>query len=88
MRVVAEALEELRDALVDVGVVPNLVLPRGELAGCRKLPLEQEIRDLEESRLLGDLLDRVPAVAEDAGVAVDVGDRAPAGRRVQERRVV
>ena len=37
---------------------------------------------------LGELLDRVAAVAQDAGVAVDVGDGAPGGRGVDEALVV
>ena len=39
-------------------------------------------------RWLGQLLDRVAAVLEDPAVAVDVGDRAAARGRVQERGVV
>ena len=88
VRVVAEALEELRHALVDVGVDAHVVLPPASCVRGRQLPLEQQVGDLEEARLLGDLLDRVAAVAEDPRVAVDVGDRAPARGGVQERRIV
>jgi hypothetical protein len=37
--------------------------------------VHEQIRDLEIGRLLGQLLDRIAAVFEDALVAVDVRDR-------------
>jgi hypothetical protein len=51
-------------------------------------PYKHEVGGLEEGRLLGQLLDRVAAVAQDAGVAVDVGDRRLADRGVGEADVV
>ena len=56
--------------------------------GGRQLAEEEQVGGLEVGALLGQLLDRVAAVGEDALVAVDVGDRAPARRGVHERRVV
>src|SRR5262249_21664174 len=53
-----------------------------------QLALEEEPYRLEEARMLGELLDRVAAVAQDAGVAVDVRDRTPCRGGVEERRVV
>ena len=53
-----------------------------------QLAVQQQVGDLEERRLLGQLLDRVAAVAQDAGVAVEVGDRRLAGRGLHVRRVV
>ncbi len=38
--------------------------------------------------MLGELLDRVAAVAEDSLVAVDIGDGGAGRRGVEERRVV
>ncbi len=86
--VVAEALEELLDIDVDVGVVADVVLEPVQLVGCRELPLEQEVGGLEERRVLCELLDRVAAVAEDAPVAVDERDRAATRGGVEVRRVV
>jgi len=40
----------------------------------REFPVQQEIAGLQEVALLGELLDRVAAVFQDAGVAVDIGD--------------
>jgi hypothetical protein len=54
----------------------------------RQLAEEEQIRDLEVVRALGELLDRVAAIFEDALVAVDEGDRAAARRGVHESRVV
>ncbi len=77
VRVVVEALEEsLAHVLVDEGVVGDLAHPLGELHGRRQLAVEQQVGDLEVGRALGQLLDRVAAVLQDPGVAVDVGDRA------------
>src|SRR5262249_30665897 len=88
VRVVAEAVEELRHVRVHVRVDANLLLPRLELRARRQLALEQEPRRLEEARMLGELLDRVAAVAEDARGAVAIGDAAPGRGRVEEGRVV
>ncbi len=60
----------------------------GQLGRRRQLAVDQQVADLEEaSTVLGQLLDRVAAVAQDAGVAVDVGDRRGAGRGVDEAGV-
>ena len=86
--VVAEALEELLEVLVDVGVVGDVEDPAVELGAGRQLAEDQQVGDLEEGGALAELLDRVAAVFEDAGVAVDVGDRGAAGGGVGEGRVV
>ena len=50
--------------------------------------MEQQIGDLHEARLLGQLVDRIAAVEQDALVAVDVGDRALAAGGRGEAGVV
>src|SRR6185436_16450964 len=45
-----------------------------ELLARRQLAVEQQPRDLEEGALLGELLDRVSAVAQDPLLAVDEAD--------------
>ena len=52
-----------------------------------QLAVDEEVGDLQEGRGLGQLLDRVAAVAQDPGRAVDVGDLRGARRRVGEARV-
>ena len=86
--VVAEALEELLQVLVDVGVVGDVEHPAVELRLGRQLAEDQQVGDLEEGGALAELLDRVAAVFEDPGGAVDVGDRGAAGGGVGEGRVV
>ena len=86
--VVAEALDELLDVLVDEGVVGDLEDPLVELLAGGQLAVDEEVGDLEVAGVLAELLDRIAAVLQHAGLAVDVGDRAAAGRRVRVRRVV
>jgi hypothetical protein len=88
VRVVAERVENAFEVLVDERVVGDGGLERFELALRGELAVQQEVRRLEVARLLRQLLDRIAAVFEDALVAVDVRDRAAAGGRVHERRVV
>ena len=73
--VVVEPIDEpLAHVLVDERVVGDLVGPRGELLLVGKFAVQQQVGDLEVRRVLGELLDRVAAVAQDAGVAVEIGD--------------
>ena len=58
------------------------------LRGVGQLAEQDQVGGLEEVAVLGQLLDRVAAIEQDALVAVDVGDPALARRRVHERRVV
>ena len=88
VRVVAEATEELLDVLVHERVDRDLVLPVRQLRGGRQLAVDEQVGDLEIGRLLGELLDRVAAVLEDAVRAVEVRHRRAAGGRVHECRVV
>ena len=38
--------------------------------------------------MLGQLLDRIAAVSQNSAIAIDIGDGALAGGRVQKRRIV
>ncbi len=86
--VVAEALHELLDVLVHEGVGRDVEHPRLELVLLGQLPEDQQVGDLQVAAVLAQLLDRDAAVPQLALVAVDPGDRAAAGGRVQERRVI
>ncbi len=87
--VIVEALEEaLAHVLVDEGVLGDLAFPDIVLFGGGELAVEQQVGDLEVGRALGQLLDGVAPVAQDALVAVEVGDRALAGGRRNESGVV
>ena len=86
--VVAEALHEVLDVLVHERVDRDLVCPLGQLCCSRQSAVNQQVGDLQVSRVLAQLLDRIAAVLQDPGLAVDVGDRAATGGGVRVRRVV
>jgi hypothetical protein len=88
VRVVAEALHERLQVLVHEGVIRHVMGPGLVLDLVRQVAVHQEVGDLEVVRLLGELLDRVAAVLEDALVAVDVGDGRATGGGVDEAGVV
>ena len=79
MRVAAEALEEAVDLVVHHRVARHPVVEIRLLGGGRQLAVEQEIASLEEVAVLGELLDRIAAIEQDAFVAVDIGDLRLAG---------
>ena len=84
VRVAREAVEEPLEVLVQHGVPLDPVGEIRQLFGRRQLAVDQQVADLDEGRLLGELVDRVTAVAQNAGVAVDVGDGTLAGGGVDE----
>ncbi len=88
VRVAGEAGEERLEVLVQHRVAADPVLELGQLVLRRQLAVDQQVGHLDEGGLLGQLLDGVPAVAQDAGVTVDVGDRALARGGVDEAGVV
>ena len=88
VRVVAEALHEALDVLVHERVDRDLVRPLVELRLVGQVAVHEQVGDLEVGRLLGQLLDRIAAVLEHPGLAVEEGDRGAARRGVHERGVV
>jgi hypothetical protein len=88
MRVVAEAVDELADVLVHHRVIGDVAREGLELRAVGQLTVDQQVRGLEKARALGELLDRIAAVVQDALVAIDVRDAAAARRGVHERRVI
>ena len=88
MRVVVEPLHELLEVLVDPGVVGDVVDPLVHLGERRQLAVEHQVGDLEVVGAVRQLLDGVAAIAQDAAVAVDLGDAADRRRGVHEGRIV
>ncbi len=88
VRVAGEAVEEPLEVLVQqrVPADPARRTRRAASAG-RQLAVDQQVATSRKVLVLGELLDRVAAVAQDAGVAVDVGDRRRARRGVDEAGV-
>ena len=87
VRVAREAVEEALEILVQQRVPLNLGGELVELLGGRQFAEDQKVADLDERRLLGQLLDRVAAVPQNSRIPVDVGDGALGGRRVDETAV-
>jgi hypothetical protein len=72
--VTPEPREQVAELLVDHGVMGDGVLELGVLLGARQFAVQQQVGDFEERALLGELVDGIAAVEQDALVAVDVGD--------------
>src|SRR6202158_90339 len=88
MGIVMEAVDQLLDVLVEERVMSDRVHPVATLGGIGQLTVNQEVGDLEEGAAFGQLLDRIAAIAEDAALAIDEGDRAPTTRRVEEGGII
>ena len=88
MRVVVESVHELLHVLVDHGVLHYFAIPLFQLFLRGKFAVQQQVSDFQKSAVLGQLLDGIAAIPQDAGVAVQVGDGAVAGRGVHEGRIV
>ena len=82
-----EGGEEAAEVLVQEAVARDATLHTLEGLAVGQLAVDEEVGDLQEGRGLGQLLDRVAAVAQDPGRAVDVGDLRGARRRIGEARV-
>ena len=82
-----EGAHEGAEVLMDQRVPVDTLLERGQLVGARQLAVDEQVGDLEERGLAGQLLDRVAAVAQDALVAVDVRDLGLARGGVHEAGV-
>jgi hypothetical protein len=82
VRVLRQEAEEAPEVLVEHRVDADRADEVGDLLARRQLPVDQQVRDLEEVAALGQLLDRVAAVAQDALLAVDEGDGGAAGAGV------
>ena len=81
MGVAAEAAEEGRELLMHHGVHGDGAVEVLHLLLVRQLAVEQQVADLQEARMRGQLVDRIAAIEQHALVAVDEGDVAFAARR-------
>ena len=88
VRVAPEPLVQARQLLVHHGVMGDDVDELLFLLAIGQLAVLQQVAHLEKVAVLRQLLDRVAAVQEHAGIAVDVGDRRAAARRRQISGVV
>ncbi len=88
MRVAAEALEESAHLLVNHRVTGHAVVEVRLLRGRRQFAVKKQVTGLEKVAVLGELLDRVAPVKQDAFVAIDIGDLELAARGRREAGVV
>ena len=88
MRVAPETLEKPGHLLVHHRVAGDGVVEVGLLLRRRQFAVEQQVAGLQEVAVLGELIDRIAAVEQDAQVAIDVGDLGLAACRRGEARVV
>ena len=88
VRILGHRVEQAGDPRRRHPILVNHPRPVAQLGRGRQLALQQQVGGLEIRALFGELLDRIPAVSEDALVAVDIGDAAATGRRVDERWVI
>jgi hypothetical protein len=86
--VVAESLDQLDQAVVEEEVPADAVLPPLQAFPARQLAVDQQIGDFKIGALLGQLLNRVATILQNALVAINVGNRALARGGVHECRVV
>src|SRR4029077_10894639 len=88
MSVAPESLEKPRHLLVNHGVVDHAVIEILFLRGGRQLPVEQQVTGLKKVAVLGELLDGIAAIFQDARVAVDIGNLRLAARGGGETGVI
>jgi hypothetical protein len=83
MGVAPESLKEPVHLLVNHRVVIYAIVEIGFLGCSRQLAVKQQVASFEKIAVLGDLLDRIAAIEQNAFVAIDVGDLglAASGRR-------
>jgi len=77
-----EVLEEIQHAFVHEAMLRELFSPVFPLLGGRQLVINEQIANLGESGLGGQVLNVIPAVAEDAALSVNEGNFAFAGARI------
>ena len=88
MGVAPETLEEPAHLLVHHRVMDHAVDEIGFLGGGRQFAVEQEVAGLEEIAVLGQIVDRIAAIEQNALVAVDIGDLGFARAGRGETRIV
>src|SRR5207247_10212661 len=84
VRVTRETVEESLQILVQQSVPLNLLGEIRELLGSRQLAVDQQIADFQEIRALSELLNGIPAIAQNPGITVDIANLGGAGSGVHK----
>ena len=88
MRVVAEAVQERAEGFMHHGVMRYFVFKRGKLLCIWQMAVHQQIGHFGKVRVFCQLFDRIAAIHQDTGIAIDISDRTTATRRGHEARIV
>src|SRR5690554_5257068 len=88
VRITAEAVEEVAHLVVQHGVVFDGVVELLVLFSARQFTVQEQVADLEEVGMLGQLVDWVTPVQQDAFGTIDIGDGRFAGCGRYKTRVV
>ncbi len=88
VRVATEPLEEPRHLLVHHGVARHRIVEIRLLGLGGQLAVEQQVAGFQEVAMLGELLDRIATIKQDAFIPVDIGDLQLATRGRGETRIV
>ena len=87
MGVVVKSLHERIELFMHHRVVGDIAVEPGELGLAWQFTVEQQVGHLKERGMLGQLLDRIATISQDALVTVDEGDVALAARRAAITRI-
>src|ERR1700730_15411813 len=88
MGVVMKTIEKLFNALVNEGVMRNVVGPIRELRLVGKLAVKNQVGGLDVSAFFSEFLDGIAAVTQDAFITIDVSDLAGTRSGIGEGGVV
>ena len=88
VRVAAEAAEELRHLLVHHRMTGHAIVEILLLRLGRQFAVKQQVADFQKIAVLGQLVDRITAMEQDAGIAVDIGDGGFAARGGGEAGII
>jgi hypothetical protein len=84
MSVVGKRIEEALQVLMEQGVVTDAVIELFKLTRRRELTINQQPGNLEECRVLSDIINGVATVAKNPLITVDKRDSAGSRSRIDE----
>jgi len=88
MSVIVKTVQEILQVFIEHGVTGDHLLEPDQLLFHGQLAVQEQIGDLEKTRLGRELLDRIAPIEQDPVLAVDVGDGAVATGGGHETGVV
>src|SRR6202050_1281134 len=83
-----KAIEEFLDALVNEGVVSDVIRPILQLRLGGQLTMQNQVSRFDVGALLRQFLNRITAILKNSGIAIDVSNAADARGGIGECRIV